>query len=105
MLLRARPDVLFQQVGDEGVLLAMQDEVYFGLNEPAAHVWRLLQHEAASESTIALRLSELYPDVARATIEADVAELLGDLRAQGLVELVATPSLAAQGRPVLTQAS
>lgn len=104
MLLRARADVLFQQVGDEGVLLSLHDEVYYGLNEPATHAWRLLQAEACGIAAVAAHLAGRYPEVSRVELEADVAELLADLQAQGLLERVAAPAVSAP-RPLLSRAS
>ena len=85
MMFRAKPDILFQQVDDEGVLLSLEDEVYFGMNEPAAHIWQLLQAGPCAETALVARLAGAYPDVARATIAADVAELLHALVENGLV--------------------
>lgn len=101
MMFRAKPDILFQQVENEGVLLSLQDEVYFGMNEPAAHIWRLLQAGPCAEAALVSKLAVAYPDVARATIAADVAELLHELVENGLVVSLAG-NVDAQARPQAT---
>ena len=101
MLFRAKPDILFQQVDDEGVLLSLEDEVYFGMNEPAARIWQLLQAGPCTEATLVADLAVAYPDVARATIAADVAELLLELTGNGLV-VTLSGNVDAHARPRAT---
>lgn len=107
MLFRAKPEVLFQQVGDEGVLLSLEEEVYFGVNEPAARAWQLLQEGPCSELSLIAHLAASYPDAPRSVLAADVAELLHELAANGLVQ-AAAPAADARTLPVsgpLTRAS
>ena len=61
------------------------------LNAMGAAVWELLDG-GATPAAIARDLSEVFPDVAPATIAADVARLLGVLLETGLVHPV-------EGRP------
>lgn len=92
MLFRAKPQVLFQQVDDEGVLLSLEEEVYFGVNESAARVWQLLQDGPCSEPSLIAHLASTYPDAPRNVLATDVAELLGELEANGLLLRVAAPA-------------
>lgn len=85
MLFRAKPEVLFQQVDDEGVLLSLEEEVYFGVNEPAARVWQRLEEGPCTEAALVAHLAAAYPDAPRAIIAADVAELLQDFQRSGLL--------------------
>jgi hypothetical protein len=61
------------------------------LNAVGAAVWELLDG-GATPAAIARDLSEVFPDVAPATIAADVARLLGEMLETGLVH-------PAEGRP------
>lgn len=85
MLYSASPDVLFQQVDADGVLLSLRDEVYYGVNETAAAVWRLLEQAPRALPEIVGALAERYPDAPVDELAADVAELLDGLAANGLI--------------------
>ena len=82
---RARDGVIAKMVGSEMVLLDYDRGVYYGLNPVGARVWQLLSDGEASDRIIELLAGEY--DVARGTLEADVAALLRDLQAKELVEL------------------
>ena len=77
------PEVLFQEVNGEIVLLDLEAETYFGLNESGAMVWRLLQKELDVEQIVAHLLSEF--DAEPGTVEKDVRELLEQLENARLV--------------------
>lgn len=77
------PEVMARQVGDESVLLDLASGNYFGLDAVGARFWQLLS-DALSPTEACDRLEAEY-DVSRETLERDVAHLLENLRAQGLV--------------------
>ncbi len=77
------PEVLFQEVNGEIVLLDLEAETYFGLNESGAMVWRLLQEERDVEQIIAHLLTEF--DAEPETVAQDVHELLQQLADARLV--------------------
>lgn len=77
------PEVLFQEVNGEIVLLDLEAETYFGLNESGAVVWQLLQKELNVEQIIEHLLSEF--DVTPETAGKDVRELLEQLEKAQLV--------------------
>lgn len=85
MLPTANPDVLFRAMADGAVLFSSNDEVYFGLNAVGARVWELLA-PAGSIDDLCDALHRDYPDADRATIRADVEELLGQFVANGLAQ-------------------
>jgi hypothetical protein len=85
MLPAPHPTVICQQLEDGAVLFAPVTEIYFGLNEVGAKVWRLLPPASHTLDDLCLRLASDYPDVNPATIRADVTELLSQLTAEGLV--------------------
>lgn len=84
---RTATNVLFNELSDgEAVLLDLDTENYFGLNELGSRVWNAI---AKSED-----LRSLVQDVSAATnteaatIEADIDELLATLVSKGLLEQV-----------------
>jgi hypothetical protein len=76
-------EVLSQEVNGETVLLDLEGESYFGLNEVGTRIWQLLQSEQTVGATLDT-LTEEY-DVSREQLENDVSELLGKLTEAGLV--------------------
>ncbi len=76
--------VLTKQVADEMVIVDMQKGIYHGLNPVGALIWDELDGEQ-SLSDIATGLMEQYPDVERATIEADMLALMQALLDNDLV--------------------
>jgi len=81
------PDVLFQEVGGETVLLDLESEHYFGLDAVGTRIWALLG-EGASVGAVVDTLLQEY-EVERETLEADVAELLSRLAEAGLIRFAA----------------
>ena len=77
------PDVLFQEVGGETVLLDLESEHYFGLDAVGTRIWGLIGEGASVDAMVDTLLQEY--EVERATLEADVAELLSRLAEAGLI--------------------
>ena len=77
------PDVLFQEVGGETVLLDLESEHYFGLDAVGTRIWGLIGEGASVDGMVDTLLQEY--EVERATLEADVAELLSRLAEAGLI--------------------
>ena len=80
------PDVLFQEVSGEMVLLDLSSESYFGLDEIGARIWQLLNDGSSVGEALDALLQEY--EVSRETLEADVGELLGSLAEAGLISMV-----------------
>ncbi|MFC5577723.1 PqqD family protein [Lysobacter niabensis] len=81
--LRRSDQVLFQNVGGEGVLLDLSGETYFGLNKVGTRVWELLLQRddlAAVHQTLCDEF-----DAMPATIERDLLTLAAQLAQAGLV--------------------
>jgi hypothetical protein len=76
-------EVLSQEVNGETVLLNLEGESYFGLNEVGTRIWQLLQVEQ-SVADMMSTLTDEY-DVSREQLENDVNDLLGKLTDAGLV--------------------
>lgn len=80
-------DLMEAELGDEIVALDVKGGTCFGFNSPASSVWRALTEPRSFE---ALRdaLIEEY-EVGRDECEADLADLLADLTAKGLIRPIA----------------
>jgi hypothetical protein len=76
--------VLYQELEEEVVLLNMADQQYYGLDDVAAQMWKCLK-EAGDLATAGDRLSRKY-DVEAATVRADLARLVRELLAAGLLK-------------------
>ena len=81
--MKPREGVIAKMVGSEMVLLDYDRGIYYGLNPVGARLWQLLSEGETSERIIELLAGEY--DVARETLEADVAALLRDLEAKELL--------------------
>ena len=85
MLPRPHPGVLFKTVSDGAVLLHVEEEIYFGLNDVGTRIWQLLPPACGDLNELCARLAELYADVPPEVLRADVVELLNELEANQLV--------------------
>ena len=80
------PDgVLVQELQGESVLLNVNTENYYGLDEVGTRMWAMLSEAPSIADAIDLLLDEY--EVERATLERDVDELLTQLLDKKLVEL------------------
>ncbi|MDE2406731.1 MAG: PqqD family protein [Xanthomonadaceae bacterium] len=78
------PDVLFQEVGGEAVLLDLASEQYFGLDPVGTRIWELLDGEAPL-ARIHHTLAAEY-DAKPARIGEDLLALAQTLLDAGLVQ-------------------
>jgi len=85
------PDVLFQEIDGETVLLDLASESYFGLDKTATRIWQLLQ-EANGLSEIHRILLEEF-DVEAEQLKTDMVTHLQELLAAGLVTTVDSDSV------------
>lgn len=83
------PEVLFQEVAGEIVLLDLDSENYFGLDAVGARIWSLLQTGSRMDEVVDALLQEF--DVDRDTLETDVADLVERLAEAGLIRLCDEP--------------
>lgn len=81
----AAPGIVCRAVDEGAVLLALSNEVYYGLNAVGLRVWELLPPASATVGQLCAVLASEYADADPATIRTDVLELLDDLAAHGLV--------------------
>ena len=77
------PDVLFRELDGEGVLLDLETEQYYTLDDIGVRMWQLLHEHNEVDLVIAPLLDEY--DVDEATLRQDLAELIARLSEAGLV--------------------
>lgn len=77
------PEVLFQELDGEAVLLNLQSERYFGLDAVGTRVWELLAEPASLDAVRETLLAEF--EVEPTQVRADLLELVGELAGAGLV--------------------
>jgi len=78
-------DVMISRVEDEIVLLNLESEQYFALDDIGARVWELLS-EYGSTDIVIEQISTEY-DVEPEVIRGDLTKLLADLKEAGLVSI------------------
>lgn len=93
------PDVVFENFGDEVILLNLQSGRYYSLNPVGMFFWELLT-QGVAQPEISARIEEQY---AGATgIGADLDGLLAEFRAEELIRPAATATPLAQATPPKT---
>ena len=78
-------DVMDRRVGDETVILNLASGTYFGLDPVGARMWELMS-AGHSLAEIRDRLLEEY-EVEAERLEQDLLKLVGELQAQGLIQI------------------
>ena len=81
----ATAEQLSTRLGDEVVILALQDSAYYGLADVGARVWDLLQTRRALSEIVDIIVSEYEVTPDRAA--TDLSTLLGRLESRGLVAI------------------
>jgi hypothetical protein len=78
-------DVLFRDLDGESVILNLQTESYFGLDEVGTRMWALLTASDSVRAALDALLEEYETDAG--TMRKDLEELIGKLVEQGLLEV------------------
>ncbi len=79
-------DVIFEEVGEQGIVIHMKDDEVFSLNGTGAFVLRAIsQHVPPSQ--IAVQMTDVY-QIDLATAERDVQDFLTLLLERGIIEEV-----------------
>ena len=83
----ASRDVILTEMKDgTGVLLDLESKFYFTLNATGVAVWKLLASgEAETAAELAARIARDFDAPSLEAVEADVAALLAELSAEGLI--------------------
>jgi len=79
------PDVLSQEVSGETVLLDLNNENYFGLNEVGTRIWQLLQEQNDLEIIYDIMLDEYEVDAKR--LRKDFDDIIKQLIDTGLIAI------------------
>jgi hypothetical protein len=75
--------VLCKDFGDEAILLDLETETYFGLNEAGIRLWKLLTTQSTVREAFSVMLDEY--DVAPDELERDMGEFIADLVGRGML--------------------
>lgn len=78
-------DVLVRELDGESVLLNLESETYYGLDELGTRVWAHLTRAASIEAAYQALLAEYDVDGQR--LRRDLEDLVSELVAHGLLEL------------------
>jgi hypothetical protein len=87
MVVTIDPAAVCAQVDDGAVLLNVDTGIYYGLDQVGSRVWEIIGAGATDDSLVD-QLSQEY-SVDRETLRFDVATLLSELQAKGLVRIAA----------------
>jgi hypothetical protein len=79
------PDVLMSNLDGESVLLNLQTETYFGLDEVGTRMWDALTGAESIQAAFDALAGEY--DVEPAELRRDLADLLDKLTDQGLLDV------------------
>lgn len=81
----ATPNQVSSTLGEEAVILDLEQGEYYGLDEVGALIWNSIQQPATVAAICAAVMAEY--DVEPAECEADVIALVSELHSAGLVEV------------------
>ena len=81
--IKTSENVLFQEINGEYVLLNMESEQYFGLDEVGARIWQLLSEEETSVQILE-HLENEY-EVDPQILRRDFVNLVEELKSEDLV--------------------
>jgi len=70
-------NVLFQQINNECVLLDMDSEQYYGLDDIGARMWQVLSENSETEKALTQLLTEY--DIDEKTLRQDLLNLITEL--------------------------
>ena len=79
------PEALSQEVSGETVILDLQSEAYFGLNEVGTRIWQLMQEHDKLQTVFDIMVEEF--DVVPEQLELDIRNFCDELVKSGLVVL------------------
>jgi hypothetical protein len=83
--IKVSPDVLFQEINGETVLLDLKSESYFGLDVTGTRIWQLLQENDDLPAVHKIMSTEF--EVEPAQLQKDLIEHMMELESAGLVTI------------------
>lgn len=81
-----QPDLIFTEMGDELVMMSIEQDAYFGLSGAGCKIWELIENPL-SLGEIAQALTTEY-EVDEETCRADAKAFLTQLEARKLVKAI-----------------
>ncbi len=81
---RLSPDAICQELGGETVILDLNSDFYFGLDETGTRIWQLLESGQSSEEVLQSMLSEY--DTTEQQLRDDLNRFLDSLLSAKLIE-------------------
>lgn len=84
MHIERAPEVMFQDLGNESILLDMGGGTYFGLDAVGTRFWQALVAGKDLDGAVAVLLETF--DVDEASLRADLLRLVAELKEEGLVK-------------------
>ncbi len=79
-----KDDVTSRAIGDEEVVLNLENGFYYSLNEVGRGVWQLM-NDGKTLGEIVKTLKETY-QIPEARLEKDIDEIVQDLEKEGLIK-------------------
>lgn len=86
---RTSANVLFQELEGEAVLLNLDNDRYYGLDDVGTRMWQLLEKHGDLATVLEHLLAEYAGEVDESTLRQDLGELVGKLAAAGLLTVEA----------------
>jgi hypothetical protein len=83
-MIKANNKILFQKLGKEAVILHLDSEEYFGLDEIGTRIWEVLKQEGSAEKALSILLEEY--NVEEEILRADIEELIEQLRKEKILK-------------------
>lgn len=83
-MLQPNKKALFQKLGNEAVILHMESEQYFGLDEVGTRIWEELSKKKDIEAILPTLLQEF--EVESTVLRKDITELIAQLKAENLLQ-------------------
>tara|TARA_B110000902_G_C14200097_1_gene547407 strand:+ start:491 stop:748 length:258 start_codon:yes stop_codon:yes gene_type:complete len=83
-MIKANNKILFQKLGKEAVILHLDSEEYFGLDEIGTRIWEVLKQEGSTEKALSILLKEY--NVEEEILRADIEELIEQLRKEKILK-------------------
>jgi hypothetical protein len=77
-MMKENNKILFQKLGKEAVILQLESEMYFGLDEVGTRIWEVLKQEGSTEKALSILLEEY--NVEEEVLRKDIEELIEELK-------------------------
>lgn len=81
----AADDVMFRELDGEAVLLNLENEAYYGLDDIGTRIWQVVTTSPSLHAAMEILLSEY--EVQPKQLKSDINTLLSDLMQNGLVRV------------------